>query len=995
MFRNDTIKQDAIDSNPLQQSESPSCEETAKGQNFGREKEENRQASDETNSIEEAWSLAANLYRDIAIKDLAKERIDENSVRFLLQASLFILEKQENPEEKLAQIYHFIGFANYHLYSFTKDEKNLIEAKENLSKAVARGHKKSNYLLIKALQEQAKINPMYRKVNEALQKKLLIDIINYGLRDDDDNHYYSIHVKTDYLEMFYHLLAQFKEKNETEMIKKTLTLVAAINRNNCDLIAFLPHFDLAFGKILENYGSKDEKKLAIFFYFRAFLMGEYSGLDSLIQYFEANKKDGICNTILAKLKEILALRKENLHHHGSLLEETFNSLNRYYNSSISSGKNPPESIYARLAIADLLIFQHYNNEPFHHSALEKAQAILSSVDTKLLTTKFPAIMDYKIFLEQNHRKQLMQHKDKKNQQPTNKKKKKKAKPTEIRQNNSSAKPRPDETKPAEKKTAEKKPAKKNAIVANNQQKISTKKQTSPLEQKQVQKPKRKPKQESQQEHTQYQDEHPTKTKKKRKAKKTQTPSGRDTISFFDVKPKISQQSATKQPTIASAHVDKPVSTKNSVKNEDSQTPKTSTDTSPEYLLIGNLKSVDLNKFNLTLPELPEVADELLLELEKRGYRAYLRGGMVWQGLLKQKSATNCQEQTKTYKQPDIDIFTDAPKEVIASIIGRERKHKDIDHHEDINNLCTYNDYKGCKVDFYISHARTLEEDAKTIDYSVRSLCRTRTEIYAPNPLALKHLNHRKIFLIDKPEVSFADDPKRIINGLRLCIVYAKYGDYQEPQFNFSDFYHLLDQLPIPVIFKKLIEYLTDDVKITLNEFNKHKFLSYLFPDLCLNELGTFKWLGDEMEKRLEKYMDVLKLGYLFELFIAASIPNTVDAEDENFVELVEGIINNSRLLKHIFGKYDIKRDLLDDLKIAFNSKKNFMKEIAQSQPKETAEQKQPTHEHPVLENRRTDSPRNVSVSEGGIFAKNRSGKSKLQQHLPEQQDHIGGTTNDL
>lgn len=155
---------------------------------------------------------------------------------------------------------------------------------------------------------------------------------------------------------------------------------------------------------------------------------------------------------------------------------------------------------------------------------------------------------------------------------------------------------------------------------------------------------------------------------------------------------------------------------------------------------------------------------ILKEISKHGYEAYIVGGYVRDNLLRKKSY-------------DVDICTNARPKDLLKIFG--------------NNVTVVEDYGAVKLtkgkynidittfrreEKYedgkpkgIEYIDDLEEDLKRRDFTINTICLDK-EINIIDLLNGKNdLKNKIIKTVGKPEVRFKEDPSRILRALRFSI----------------------------------------------------------------------------------------------------------------------------------------------------------------------------------------------------------------------------------
>ena len=151
--------------------------------------------------------------------------------------------------------------------------------------------------------------------------------------------------------------------------------------------------------------------------------------------------------------------------------------------------------------------------------------------------------------------------------------------------------------------------------------------------------------------------------------------------------------------------------------------------------------------------------EILIELEKNQFKAYVVGGYVRDYILNRK--TN-----------DYDIATDARPDDIIKIFN----NKKILVNKSFGNVVIddieittfrkdeYNNSRFPKV----TYVDTISEDVKRRDFTINALYMNKNYEIIDSLNAIEDLNNRIIRTVKDPNISFNEDPLRIIRAIRFA-----------------------------------------------------------------------------------------------------------------------------------------------------------------------------------------------------------------------------------
>ena len=151
--------------------------------------------------------------------------------------------------------------------------------------------------------------------------------------------------------------------------------------------------------------------------------------------------------------------------------------------------------------------------------------------------------------------------------------------------------------------------------------------------------------------------------------------------------------------------------------------------------------------------------EILTELEKNQFKAYVVGGYVRDYILNRK--TN-----------DYDIATDARPDDIIKIFN----NKKILVNKSFGNVVIddieittfrkdeYNNSRFPKV----TYVDTISEDVKRRDFTINALYMNKNYEIIDSLNAIEDLNNRMIRTVKDPNISFNEDPLRIIRAIRFA-----------------------------------------------------------------------------------------------------------------------------------------------------------------------------------------------------------------------------------
>ena len=151
--------------------------------------------------------------------------------------------------------------------------------------------------------------------------------------------------------------------------------------------------------------------------------------------------------------------------------------------------------------------------------------------------------------------------------------------------------------------------------------------------------------------------------------------------------------------------------------------------------------------------------EILTELEKNQFKAYVVGGYVRDYILNRK--TN-----------DYDIATDARPDDIIKIFN----NKKILVNKSFGNVVIndieittfrkdeYNNSRFPKV----TYVDTISEDVKRRDFTINALYMNKNYEIIDSLNAIEDLNNRIIRTVKDPNISFNEDPLRIIRAIRFA-----------------------------------------------------------------------------------------------------------------------------------------------------------------------------------------------------------------------------------
>lgn len=215
------------------------------------------------------------------------------------------------------------------------------------------------------------------------------------------------------------------------------------------------------------------------------------------------------------------------------------------------------------------------------------------------------------------------------------------------------------------------------------------------------------------------------------------------------------------------------------------------------------KKISSAEFDINREMLSKHALKTIKLLQSHGYKAYVVGGAVRDGIL-------------GFNFKDIDLATDASPEAIrrlfkrkARIIGRRFPIVHVypprhfsNNKEDILEVTTF---RADKKDTKITRDNAEAQDALRRDFSANALYyEPFTETIIDHVGSLKDLKARQLKFIGKPRTRLQEDPVRLLRALRLS---EKLGlEIQKdalPQF--SKLSHLLSDIPRARLFDEVIK----------------------------------------------------------------------------------------------------------------------------------------------------------------------------------------------
>ena len=250
-----------------------------------------------------------------------------------------------------------------------------------------------------------------------------------------------------------------------------------------------------------------------------------------------------------------------------------------------------------------------------------------------------------------------------------------------------------------------------------------------------------------------------------------------------------------------------------------------------------------SQHNIKRKQIDSHAREIIDNLIKSGFKAYLVGGCIRDLLLN--------------KNPkDFDVVTDATPEQIkhvipkSRIIGRRFKLVHVRKGRKITEVSTFRSKGGkrtSKTDKGIvlrdNFYGTIKEDAFRRDFTINSLYLDVKDMKIIDYTGgFKDLNNRQLLSIGDSKLRFREDPIRIIRAVRfICNLNLKLKKSMKKDL--INFAHLLQEIPPARKYEEILKlFLTGNAKntfITLLELNILKFLLPITAKQCSNDKNQF------------------------------------------------------------------------------------------------------------------------------------------------------------
>lgn len=288
----------------------------------------------------------------------------------------------------------------------------------------------------------------------------------------------------------------------------------------------------------------------------------------------------------------------------------------------------------------------------------------------------------------------------------------------------------------------------------------------------------------------------------------------------------------------------------------------------------------------------KIIKNVLIELNKNGFEAYLVGGFVRDYLLGIKSY-------------DIDICTTAlPKDIYnifnicANNYGGARLIID-NYNIDITTFRTDAKYSN-RHPQEVKYITDLKEDLKRRDFTINTICMDKDEKIIDILNGIEDLNNRTIKMIGDNEKRLEEDPLRILRAIRFATV-----------LNFEMDNNLVNAIKNK---KELVKTLSKDrVKNELSKIlmspNYQKGLD------LLNELK----ISEELEI---KYKDIIYTKDLIGMWAQIKVKDIpfTNIEKSNIIDITE-IVKGNSINNYTLFKYGLYVNLIAGMILNISSKK--------------------------------------------------------------------------
>ena len=194
--------------------------------------------------------------------------------------------------------------------------------------------------------------------------------------------------------------------------------------------------------------------------------------------------------------------------------------------------------------------------------------------------------------------------------------------------------------------------------------------------------------------------------------------------------------------------------------------------------------------------IPNVVKNILKEIEKNGFEAYIVGGFVRDYVLLKK--TN-----------DIDIATNALPKDLVSIFGTPKRSieygsyhmKEGGYNIDITTYRTEEAYENGRLEKVV-YSNSLLEDARRRDFTMNSMYMNKNEEIIDLLNGRKDLKQKTLKMIGNPIVRLKEDPIRILRAVRFAAMYHLKLDKKLKTAILKEKKHL-SEIPLAKIRKEL------------------------------------------------------------------------------------------------------------------------------------------------------------------------------------------------
>ena len=201
--------------------------------------------------------------------------------------------------------------------------------------------------------------------------------------------------------------------------------------------------------------------------------------------------------------------------------------------------------------------------------------------------------------------------------------------------------------------------------------------------------------------------------------------------------------------------------------------------------------------------IPNVVKNILKEIEKNGFEAYIVGGFVRDYVLLKK--TN-----------DIDIATNALPKDLVSIFGTPKRSieygsyhmKEGGYNIDITTYRTEEAYENGRLEKVV-YSNSLLEDARRRDFTMNSMYMNKNEEIIDLLNGRKDLKQKTLKMIGNPIVRLKEDPIRILRAVRFAAMYHLKLDKKLKTAILKEKKHL-SEIPLAKIRKELDAILLSD-----------------------------------------------------------------------------------------------------------------------------------------------------------------------------------------